>query len=72
MGVTSDHSLILVPLIKEQTGQGQHEIRRLLFPRAAPERKAAPLEHGCAGQLCTRLGFSSVACPVIPSYASKK
>lgn len=43
MGVILDPSLMLVPQIKEQTAEGQHEIRRLLFLRLSPERKP---DHG--------------------------
>lgn len=67
MGLILDPSLMLVPQTKEQTAQGQHEIRRLLFLRLSPERKPDLLEHNCGVQLCTRLGLSPVACPVIAS-----
>lgn len=43
MGVILDPSLMLVPQVKEQTAEGQHEIRRLLFLRLSPERKP---DHG--------------------------
>lgn len=70
-------SLKVVLQIKEQTGLGQHESRRLLFFRSSscssfPEGRLAPLEHGCGAQLCTKLGFASVSCSVISISVPKR